>query len=497
MNELDFLDILGEVKGSYIMEAQRHREGVHKRLSLRKPLLIAVAVAMTLLLAGCAVVYALRLADTILGVKNITVPGQSWNGIEITPDTEETRILRSIQGTVDGPNNQAMQEWLAFRDSYDQDKSLMIANDRNESGIPEKYYYNGCYTWDMVAKMDEILAKYDLDLLTDMKMFQQGEYQKLLDDMNISGIFREGAAVESEPPSGYYYKEGTFDVSAVIALKDAAWKHQVFADYRYSVKAYLDMAVGLIDEDYEEWDYTTSDGVKVLLTLSDRGAEILCDRGAAFITVGISPWFGVESFEGMKRSDVEQFAEVFDFSLIPQPNENAFAATEPTTPETGPTEWTEAIRPLGDIISEYLEFAYYPDQMKFAFMDVDGDYTDELVLRIVDKDESVSLQIYEENDTMQNRFNMVRIDNLCENYIVESHFVSDTIESEYFTPTETGMRYVDSVAYSCITEQWMRDRDGRWGEEASIISEEEAREIIDSYKHIEPDWKPISQFNTN
>lgn len=493
MNANDLLDAFEEINDKHIQTAQRYREGKgntggHSRLRI-----LLIAAVVSVLLTGCAVVYALRLADTKLGVKTITVPGQSWHGIEITPDTEETRVLRSLQGTVDGPNNQAMQEWLSFRESYDQDHSLMKANEGNKLDIPEKYYDNDCYTWDMVAKMDEILNKYHLDLLTGQTLLQEGEFEKLLDYLNIPGILREGSNAQMEYPGGYYYKEGTFSVSAFLTLTDGTWEDTVFTSYRYSLKAYLDLAVGLDAEGYKEWDYTTSEGVTVLLALRDEGALLLYDQGEAFITVSISPWFEEESFESMNPSELEQFAEVFDFTLVPQPDMNAFVETEPSIP--APTEWTETIRSLADIVSEYLEFTYYPDQMMFAFKDVDGDDTDELVLRIVDKDESVSLQIYEENDTMQNRFNMVPINFICENNILESHFVSDTVDSyEYFTPTETGMRFHDNVVYSYITRQWMRDRDGPWGEDAVIISEEEAQRIIDSYKHIELDWKPITDF---
>lgn len=60
MNTHDLMDMIGDAKGAYIAEAQKYRtpNGTPKRLSLRRPLLIAAMIALMLLLVGCAVAYA-------------------------------------------------------------------------------------------------------------------------------------------------------------------------------------------------------------------------------------------------------------------------------------------------------------------------------------------------------------------------------------------------------------------------------------------------------
>lgn len=59
MNSSDMLDLIGEVNGTYIAEAQRHRESPPaKRHSLKKPLLAALIAAVMLALVGCGVAYA-------------------------------------------------------------------------------------------------------------------------------------------------------------------------------------------------------------------------------------------------------------------------------------------------------------------------------------------------------------------------------------------------------------------------------------------------------
>ncbi len=61
MNTNDILDMIGNARGSYVWDAQQVRSGTaapKKTISLRRPLLIAALIAMTLLLVGCTVAYA-------------------------------------------------------------------------------------------------------------------------------------------------------------------------------------------------------------------------------------------------------------------------------------------------------------------------------------------------------------------------------------------------------------------------------------------------------
>jgi len=54
MTELELLELLGSVKDSYVAEA---RNPVQRVRTLRRPLLIAAIIALTLLLVGCTVAY--------------------------------------------------------------------------------------------------------------------------------------------------------------------------------------------------------------------------------------------------------------------------------------------------------------------------------------------------------------------------------------------------------------------------------------------------------
>ena len=60
MNADQILDMIGDARGEYILQAQQHRAGTapKQRPSLRRSLLIAAVIALMLLLVGCTIAYA-------------------------------------------------------------------------------------------------------------------------------------------------------------------------------------------------------------------------------------------------------------------------------------------------------------------------------------------------------------------------------------------------------------------------------------------------------
>ena len=73
MTGKDLLIELGNINPQYYDEAERGLICAEKsRRTLRRPLLIAAIVAITLLLVGCAVVYTLRLQDMSVGKETYT-----------------------------------------------------------------------------------------------------------------------------------------------------------------------------------------------------------------------------------------------------------------------------------------------------------------------------------------------------------------------------------------------------------------------------------------
>ena len=100
-----------------------------KRLTLRKPLLIAAIVAILLLLVGCAVVYLLSLQEIKLGEEQVTYDvynydPQTGEAVSYAGTKTETQQVLTLAGLSGTPAFQAAQEWFAFRQSYDPDRKI-------------------------------------------------------------------------------------------------------------------------------------------------------------------------------------------------------------------------------------------------------------------------------------------------------------------------------------------------------------------------------------
>ena len=89
----------------------------------------------------------------------------------------------------------------------------MTANDNNELGIPNPYYIPyGCYSWEMVNKLDEIVQKYDLKLLSPDVGCQSYESSVLFSSLGIDGVFHG----DVEYLAGYFLPGGNLQYRAAV-----------------------------------------------------------------------------------------------------------------------------------------------------------------------------------------------------------------------------------------------------------------------------------------
>ena len=327
MKAIDLLVGFGSVKDSYVISAEEFRQGKKetqiKRLSTRKMWLIAAVIALMLLLVGCAVIYVLRMQDMKVGEYSFYVPTEyDENGNVIPVETQEPITLLSLQGT----NMEALAEWLAFTNSYDQDGTILIEADGtgSEWELPDNYHLTyGCYSHEMVDKLDEIVNKYHLKLLSSYIPLNYYESSVLLNSLGLKGLVKTDPDVQVEYGDGDFHIEGTFTLNMEISLDMGDWSwEQGSASYRYSLKDYFDPLTGsmLESHDYTQWDYTRKDGKKVLLVLNEGTARIYADLPKAFISIYLDPVICVDGNEvSMTQDALQQLAELFDLSIEPQP----------------------------------------------------------------------------------------------------------------------------------------------------------------------------------
>lgn len=319
MNANEILDMIGDAKDTYLWETQKYRDGSAgaKPLPRRRLWLVAAVIGLMLLLVGCTVAYVLRLQDLKVAEYRPTTPTvYDENGDVISLPT----LPQRTQITLQGANQEALAEWNSFCRDYDPDLAILATNERNELGIPNPYYIPyGCYSQEMVDKLNEIVQKYDLKLLSPDVGCQYYESSVLFSSLGIDGVFHG----DVEYLSGYFYPEGTFNIELLFQPDTDQWPYEDnLASYYYSVKEYFDpVSYEIADlENCTQWNYTRSDGRTVLLVMNDDQARIITDLQDALVTVSFasSKWDGGTKVQ-MTQSALEQISEQFDFSIQPHP----------------------------------------------------------------------------------------------------------------------------------------------------------------------------------
>ena len=121
MTGKDLLTAMSGIDGRYIEEAAP--AAAPKTRSLRRPLLVAAAIAAALLLVGCGIVYALRLQDMSIGKASYTQRFDD-KGKAIDP-VEKSLDIITPYGRSGDAIQQALKEWYEFQESYDPDGALV------------------------------------------------------------------------------------------------------------------------------------------------------------------------------------------------------------------------------------------------------------------------------------------------------------------------------------------------------------------------------------
>lgn len=510
MRSDQLLDAIGEAKESYVLSALDTRNGkrnVHKHLSFGRSLLIAAVIAMMLLLVGCAVIYVFGLQDMIITQEEYATSA----GAETQP--AQTRNVISLQGYVGTPGYLANQEWNAFQESWQ--------TPENEPEIPMEqrldYLSYGCFFQDEIDKVDEICEKYGLHTLGIAWM--EEDIETTFRALGINGLLLQNAPASVHYDPGYYYGDSTFDIPFELTLTntDAPWKYPLEMRMRYVMKTSFDgvaLSIGPL-ENYEEWTYTTVQGVDVLMALSNENTLMIVDRAEAFLTVLINN----TNFEDhqLTREGLEAIAEVIDFKVAPREVDVAAAqARYNALIERLAQERAERKKALSNLgyqerIIQLAENAIDPANAVYALLDIDGNGIAELLLGqedyfyniyTLDGNESKSLLWFIDSTKVY----------VCENSIVMYADESFDIQIyRYAKILGTGIEYQDWVKYDPENTDtpWFRvckqEKDGTLSsvftsEDYDLvdqpISEEEFQAVLAAYQKIAVQTTPIQEYLT-
>ena len=307
-----------------------------KRLSIRRPMLIAAILALTLLLVGCAVVYLLSIQEIKLGEQQVTYDafdydpqtGEAVAHIGTKTETQQVLTLAGLSGT---PASQAAREWYAFLDSYDPDREIQKSVWGNEPEFPEEYYGYGLYTQKMKDKLDEILAKYDLKLRGKQVKFPTSKL--MFQALGMESVLNPDSEAQIRTAYGYYYENGNLDLHFEITLPgvDGSESEKTSGVLYYRPKdCFIPDTAVLTEAQWEEWNYTTASGDNVLIIRSDDAgsAWIFSDMENYTASLRLDIIQGIyeetengapaAKFDLMSKTQLEQVADAIDFSLEPK-----------------------------------------------------------------------------------------------------------------------------------------------------------------------------------
>lgn len=387
MNANDLFEIIGQSPDRYVLDAAtvQAKEVSTRKHSWNRMWLIAAIVTLVALLVGCTAAYILGLDQMILGTEFI----EDRTGV-----TEpQTRI--SLQGYAGSPSYQAAKEWYEFEQIYDPDYKILTSLSEDEMIIPDQYQPYNCYTQEMIDKVDEICQKYGLET--------QGKIVMPLDDgdfystLQIDRLVKENAAAQCDLSPVYFCQTGTFmlDCETTLTGENSPWPYPISYQYRCVMKSDLDTAfLNVGDEkNYDQWEYTTGDGIQLLLAISEDKALLIADLENAFVTMNIlNPRLGdvLAGEQTITRTAMEDFAEIFDFSYTPQrPTAQQIEALEAKydalLAEQDAKQQEAFEKYLGrpsydDWVRYHLEHDTGAVRMGYTFYDFDGDGVEELVI---------------------------------------------------------------------------------------------------------------------
>lgn len=534
MNANDLFDLIGETPESYVLDAAGECENV---ISLRgraskRVWLIAAIIAALVFLMGCGVVWYLSLQQmqiaTTAGTQYVDAHG------ELVISDDAGRSVITVHGTAGSPAFLAAQEWYLFTENYDVDGSKYESSQETPLEIPEAYEAYSIYNQEMKDKVDEIVQRYDLNLLGAFAPFQRSERKVFYEATGISSLLRPGSTATIDKESGYFYEAGNFNVEFHMKMTGSnQWPYDMLNSIYYSKPDNFDRVYFVADstEKWEQWAYTTSGGEDVLIAVNATGygAKAICCREDAMIYVSIDNYFvtdwsaeeiGPENTVFMTREQLENVVDQIDFSLAVESVDIALAKeklsrfqTEAANAERDEDNYYQGFRvdvtteawypPEGysDSFESYIPYIleYAPAEYHYyTLVDLDGNGTDELLWGTQDGYINEVAAMVDGEVTL--RFD----DYLCEGNILLCELNHDEYApggAEFLTGNFCTSYQYNTLSELIVklydlpdTEQWVEVRPGQ---EDRFISESEAKQIMAQYPIIELDMIPLSEYPKN
>ena len=336
-------DLVEEAEyGSFPSTAEKNTEAKTRR-TLRRPLLIAAAIAMALLLVGCAVVYVLNMENLKLGQVRQTYDVFDEDTLEYVGEETVTQNVLTLGGLKGTPGYQAAMEWFRFKENYDPNHVIHV--ELIEQGLlpeyPAEYSYYQVYTQEMKDTLDGILETYSLKPEGTALEFRT--VRNLCNALGIEKFHTAANDVQITVDGGQARSNGNFNMNLEFVLPEAEnGFSSTWGVLKWNRKDCLTEDYITIEDtgDWQEWSYTTASGNEVLIirSPSDWRGWIFCDREDAMLSVMLEVRQDLYTqddggsrtdFVYMSDGQLEQIADAIDFSIQPKKVSQADVDNQP------------------------------------------------------------------------------------------------------------------------------------------------------------------------
>lgn len=495
MTSIQLLKGFSEIDSQLLVSVEKQIWGqkdtkTHGRM--RRPFLLAALIALLLMLVGCGIAYVLNLQNLKIGEQTIPQIQYDDSGNQVG-ETEVKLDVLSMQGIKGTPNYLAGQEWLAFTSSYTH------SGGEYWESAPEYWAYS-VQTQEMVDKLNEICGKYGLKIIG-KPWHEHIDCNQFLPLLGIDSLLKPNADVALSIPAGRFFPGGSFTIYGTLENTGSMFTyHCVKKDVFYDVFAYGDA------DSITPKSYTTADGVNLLLLESEQGGMILADREDCFLTLSVDLTGGAA---------LEQIAECFDFTVYANPPDAdaADAREQASLEELNSRQGDPNIlrRPTyGEYVADLIRSdemwrsmdpEYTPPSKTYAFHDVDGNGTEDLLIfyngyigsivgmkdGITDDGKSYHMYLCEDNvlvdfDSEPNGLGEYR-------YHI-FRFANDG-DPVFSNPKEQSIVRLKK----CGDGTWWRTSSTEhYAEFDTVITEAEAMEILNSYQPVDLRTRPLTEF---
>ena len=243
---------------------------------------------------------------------SVSTPSETYNTIDTI----------SLSGFAGSPEKRAVTEWQQFLAGYDTDHEILNRIGNQPTGLEERYGLYYVYTQQMADRLEEITAKYGLQLHTELSEVP-GTW-----DRAAGGDF---LSEEIQGAYGYMYEDGSFHFDGQWDLSEDRILNFQFGRWVKGSFNEVVLNIGNAD-DYREWTYMTACGVPVTLAVGSSKSLVLMETEDCIITVNVlegreTGYLGTEA--GITEELLETFADSIDFTVLSPIREPILPLKEP------------------------------------------------------------------------------------------------------------------------------------------------------------------------